>query len=74
MEGLLPINATRLVSCDDAKEIMVSCTWLRPARTLLAWSSGNDSGYTLSILLEMPEVVAAGLLTAFNGCADRVSM
>lgn len=43
-------------------------------RTLLSWSSGKDSAWSLYILKKRNEYEIAGLLTTFNGDADRVAM
>ena len=43
-------------------------------RTLLSWSSGKDSAWSLHLLRNMPEYEVVGLLTTFNESADRVAM
>lgn len=43
-------------------------------RTLLSWSSGKDSAWSLHVLRSMPEYDVVGLLTTFNQSADRVAM
>jgi uncharacterized protein (TIGR00290 family) len=43
-------------------------------RTLLSWSSGKDSAWSLHLLGNMPEYEVVGLLTTFNTSADRVAM
>ena len=43
-------------------------------RTLLSWSSGKDSAWALHILRQQEDVEIVGLLTTFNGAADRVAM
>ena len=43
-------------------------------RTLLSWSSGKDSAWSLHLLRSMPEYEVVGLLTTFNKSADRVAM
>ena len=43
-------------------------------RTLLSWSSGKDSAWSLHLLRGMPEYEVVGLLTTFNASADRVAM
>lgn len=43
-------------------------------RTLLSWSIGKDSAWSLHLLRNMPEHEVVGLLTTFNGSADRVAM
>jgi len=43
-------------------------------RTLLSWSSGKDSAWSLHLLRESGEYEIVGLLTTFNGAADRVAM
>lgn len=43
-------------------------------RTLLSWSSGKDSAWSLHLLRSMPEYEVVGLLTTFNESADRVAM
>lgn len=42
-------------------------------RVLVSWSSGKDSAWTLHIVRQQPADVV-GLLTTFNGAADRVAM
>ena len=43
-------------------------------RTLLSWSSGKDSAWSLHLLRQDPEVEILGLFTVMNGEADRASM
>jgi uncharacterized protein (TIGR00290 family) len=43
-------------------------------RTLLSWSSGKDSAWTLHVLRKSTEYEVVGLLTTFNQAADRVAM
>jgi uncharacterized protein (TIGR00290 family) len=43
-------------------------------KTLLSWSSGKDSAWTLHVLRQDPSVEVAALLTTFNQTADRVAM
>lgn len=43
-------------------------------RTLLSWSSGKDSAWSLHLLRRNPEYEIVGLLTTFNRAADRVAM
>ena len=43
-------------------------------RTLLSWSSGKDSAWTLHVLRKSVEYEVVGLLTTFNQMADRVAM
>lgn len=43
-------------------------------RTLLAWSSGKDSAWTLHVLRQQGAFEIAGLLTTINEAFDRVSM
>ena len=43
-------------------------------RILLSWSSGKDSAWSLHVLRQRGEYEVAGLLTTFNGEADRVAM
>jgi uncharacterized protein (TIGR00290 family) len=44
------------------------------ARTLLSWSSGKDSAWSLHVLRQTPDVEVVGLLTTVNEVADRVAM
>jgi len=44
------------------------------AKTLLAWSSGKDSAWTLHVLNRCAHVEMAGLFTTINETADRVAM
>jgi uncharacterized protein (TIGR00290 family) len=43
-------------------------------RTLLSWSSGKDSAWSLHVLRQRPEYEVVGLLTTINRNFDRVAM
>src|ERR1700737_1407383 len=43
-------------------------------RTLLSWSSGKDSAWSLYLLRQQNEYEIVGLLTTFNQAANRVAM
>jgi len=43
-------------------------------RTLLSWSSGKDSAWTLYLLRQQPHYELVGLLTTLNREANRVAM
>ena len=43
-------------------------------RTLLSWSSGKDSPWSLHLLQQQRRYEIVGLLTTFNHAADRVAM
>ena len=43
-------------------------------RTLLSWSSGKDSAWSLYLLRQQNEHEIVGLLTTFNQAANRVAM
>jgi uncharacterized protein (TIGR00290 family) len=43
-------------------------------RTVLSWSSGKDSAWSLHLLRQQPEYEIVGLLTTFNEEANRVAM
>lgn len=43
-------------------------------RTLLSWSSGKDSAWSLHILRQDPAVEVVGLVTTVNAAFDRVAM
>ena len=43
-------------------------------RTLLSWSSGKDSAWSLHVLRQQNEHEVVGLLTTFNQAANRVAM
>ena len=43
-------------------------------RTLLSWSSGKDSAWTLHTLRQQDEYEVVGLLTTINAAFDRVAM
>lgn len=45
-----------------------------PARTVVSWSSGKDSCWTLRAAAADPATDVVGLLTTFNEDADRVAM
>lgn len=44
------------------------------ARTLLAWSSGKDSAFSLHVLRQQGDVDVVGLLTTVSTAYDRVAM
>src|SRR6187200_1670805 len=43
-------------------------------RTLLSWSSGKDSAWSLHVLRQRPDVSVVGLVTTINAAFDRVAM
>lgn len=43
-------------------------------RTLLSWSSGKDSAWSLHLLRQQNDCEVVGLLTTFNQAANRVAM
>lgn len=43
-------------------------------RTLLSWSSGKDSAWSLGLLRADPEIELVGLVTTINESAQRVAM
>jgi uncharacterized protein (TIGR00290 family) len=43
-------------------------------KTLLSWSSGKDSAWTLHLLRQDVGIEVVGLVTTFNQMADRVAM
>ena len=43
-------------------------------KTLLSWSSGKDSAWTLHVLRHTPGIEVVGLLTTINVAHDRVAM
>jgi len=43
-------------------------------RTLLSWSSGKDSAWSLHVLRQRPDVSVVGLVTTVNAALDRVAM
>jgi len=43
-------------------------------RTLLSWSSGKDSAWSIHVLRQQGEYEIVGLLTTFNREANRVAM
>jgi uncharacterized protein (TIGR00290 family) len=43
-------------------------------KTLVSWSSGNDSAWTVHILRQRGDVEIGGLLTTINEAAQRVAM
>ncbi len=45
-----------------------------PTKTLLAWSSGKDSAWSLHVLRAAGDVEVVGLLTTINEAFDRVAM
>jgi uncharacterized protein (TIGR00290 family) len=45
-----------------------------PTRTVLSWSSGKDSAWSLKLLREDPNVEVVALVTTLNEAFDRVAM
>lgn len=43
-------------------------------RTLLSWSTGKDSAWSLHVLRQWPDVEVLGLFTTVNAAFDRVAM
>ena len=43
-------------------------------RTLLSWSTGKDSAWSLHVLRRRAEVAVVGLVTTVNAAFDRVAM
>jgi uncharacterized protein (TIGR00290 family) len=43
-------------------------------KTLLSWSTGKDSAWSLHVLRQMPDIEVAGLFTTVNAAFDRVAM
>ncbi|MCB1483883.1 MAG: adenine nucleotide alpha hydrolase [Hyphomicrobiaceae bacterium] len=43
-------------------------------KTLLSWSSGKDSAWSLHILRQDPNIEVVGLVTTLNAAFDRVAM
>jgi uncharacterized protein (TIGR00290 family) len=43
-------------------------------RTLLSWSTGKDSAWSLHVLRRRPDVTVVGLVTTLNAAFDRVAM
>jgi len=43
-------------------------------RTLLSWSTGKDSAWSLHVLRQRPDVEVVGLFTTVNAAFDRVAM
>jgi uncharacterized protein (TIGR00290 family) len=43
-------------------------------KTLLSWSTGKDSAWSLHVLKQDPTIELAGLFTTLNADADRVAM
>src|SRR6476659_4452741 len=43
-------------------------------RTLLSWSTGKDSAWSLHMLRRRPDVTVVGLVTTINAAFDRVAM
>ncbi|NOZ86997.1 MAG: adenine nucleotide alpha hydrolase [Deltaproteobacteria bacterium] len=47
---------------------------MRAKKTLVSWSSGKDSAWTLHVLQQDPEIDVVGLFCTINTKADRVAM
>ncbi len=43
-------------------------------KTLLSWSTGKDSAWSLHVLRQSPDIEVAGLFTTVNAAFDRVAM
>jgi len=43
-------------------------------KTLLSWSTGKDSAWSLHVLRQTPRIEVAGLFTTVNAAFDRVAM
>jgi iron complex transport system substrate-binding protein len=43
-------------------------------RTLLSWSTGKDSAWSLHVLRQQPDVEVVGLVSTINAAFDRVAM
>jgi len=43
-------------------------------KTLLSWSTGKDSAWSLHVLRQKPGIEVAGLFTTLNAASDRVAM
>jgi uncharacterized protein (TIGR00290 family) len=43
-------------------------------KTLLSWSSGKDSAWTLHVLRQRPDITVVGLVSTVNEAFDRVAM
>jgi len=43
-------------------------------RTLLSWSTGKDSAWSLHVLRQQPDIEVVGLFTTVNAAFDRVAM
>lgn len=43
-------------------------------KTLLSWSTGKDSAWSLNVLRQMPGIEVGGLYTTVNAAVDRVAM
>jgi uncharacterized protein (TIGR00290 family) len=43
-------------------------------KTLLSWSTGKDSAWSLHVLRQMPEIEVVGLFSTVNAAFDRVAM
>ena len=43
-------------------------------RTLLSWSTGKDSAWSLNVLRQAPDIEVVGLFTTVNAAFDRVAM
>ena len=47
---------------------------IQKRKTLLSWSSGKDSGWTLYVLQQQPDIELVGLFCTINQTFDRVAM
>src|SRR5690242_14947175 len=43
-------------------------------KTLLSWSSGKDSAWTLHVLRQQPEIEVVGLVTTVNQLYQRIAI
>jgi hypothetical protein len=66
---MLPLSAC---ASDSLQKVGLSSMGMK--RTLLSWSSGKDSVWSLHLLGHQKEHEIVGLLTTFNHTADRVAV
>ena len=59
-------------SSDNGRSFETQCEG--PMRTLLSWSTGKDSAWSLHVLRQQPDIEVVGLFTTVNAAFDRVAM
>src|SRR5262250_2552532 len=60
--------------CPLWSSVLICGSFSSMAKTLLSWSSGKDSAWTLHVLRQRGDCEIVGLVTTINDAFDRVAM